>query len=119
ATSVETVSVTIEPAEVVAQIGASVSEQTNTFTTSTVIVDVIPQKKSEPKLSTSDSWEKAFVVASGSATSGALGSQRAATSMESDMTAAREFFREVGELEKDVEEEPSAEEKKKETDDLG
>ncbi|KHJ80001.1 MSP domain protein [Oesophagostomum dentatum] len=102
-TSVETVSVTIEPAEVVAQIGASVSEQTTTFTTSTVIVDVIPQKKSEPKLSTSDSWEKAFVVASGSATSGVLSSQRAATSVESDVTAAREFFREVGELEKDVE----------------
>ncbi|RCN25855.1 hypothetical protein ANCCAN_28430 [Ancylostoma caninum] len=90
--------VTIDPSGFSAETEAKISDFTNAAVTRRVVVDVIPRTERKPRLSNSDSWEKAFVVASGSASVEVSGTQ-IATSVERDVTAARDFLREVDKLE--------------------
>ncbi|KAK6741419.1 hypothetical protein RB195_009335 [Necator americanus] len=110
----DTVTVTIDNTAIdrsrtFAQIDAKIPDTTNTAVTRTIVVDVIPRTEEKPKLSTSDSWEKAFVVASGSSPV-ELSSSRIATSVGSDVTAARDFLREVDKLEERSEDDLSVKE---------
>ncbi|KAL6728039.1 hypothetical protein Aduo_009851 [Ancylostoma duodenale] len=90
--------VTIDPSGFSAETEAKISDFTNAAVTHRVVVDVIPRTERKPRLSNSDSWEKAFVVASGSASAEVSGTQLA-TGVERDVTAARDFLREVDKLE--------------------
>ncbi|EYC20062.1 hypothetical protein Y032_0023g847 [Ancylostoma ceylanicum] len=90
--------VTIDPSGFSAETEARITDSTNAAVTHRVVVDVIPRTARKPRLSNSDSWEKAFVVASGSASAELSGTQ-IATSVERDVTAARDFLREVDKLE--------------------
>ncbi|VDM72963.1 unnamed protein product, partial [Strongylus vulgaris] len=92
----ETVSVIIEPSEALAQVDVKVFDKNNVVT-STVLVDVIPHKEHKSTLTTSDSWEKEFVVASGSAPPEAA--TRLSPNMDLEMSAANSLLNEVEKLE--------------------
>ncbi|CAJ0598228.1 unnamed protein product [Cylicocyclus nassatus] len=93
----EMVTVTIEPSEPVAQAVAKICDKDNSLVTSTVVVDVIPHKEHGPKLTASESWEKAFVVASGSVLPKSASSQK--TSVDLDVSEAHSVLHEMEKLE--------------------